>query len=103
LLPLIVTAVPTAPAFGDSVEMVGPEGGGVPIIATRLVDALPAVAVKPGPSTIWLPAVKVTMALLLSVTGAQVAAETVPLQFDRVEAAAYVPESRAPDKFCVSV
>jgi hypothetical protein len=58
------------------------------IAATSDVDALPATAVKPGPSTICVAAASVTAALLASATDVQFACETVPVQFVTVEAAA---------------
>ena len=61
-------------------------GGGVPICATREVDELAAWAVKPGPKTIWLPAISVTLAPLLSVVALQFAWETGVLQLVRVPA-----------------
>ena len=71
--------------------------GAEPTMATREVDELAATAVNPGPSTIWVPARMVALALLASETEVQLA----PVQLVTVEVAVYVPVPRVAGKFRV--
>jgi hypothetical protein len=58
LLPLIVTTLPTPPVPGVTVVI----DGAAAAATITAVNADPAVAWKPGPSTIWFPAVNVAPA-----------------------------------------
>jgi hypothetical protein len=95
-------ATPSTHTFSPGSEVVKLTSGsdGVPINAVRDVDVLVEDAVNPGPSTIWLPAIRVTFASLLSVRVAQAVGGGPTLaQFVKVPLAEYVPEARAPARF----